>query len=173
MRKAGSDLTPRGFHSPAVRILALLCVLAFAASAEAGDPVAVVTFKDVPLDAVTRTELSNLFLAELDVVGGVKVKIANIADPAVKFPFLESLTGLGEKDLEDHFVAMNLRGEGDWPSEFGDAGELVKMVIRYKQAIVWMPMADWNRIPEKHRSVLKVLSVDGRRPGDPGYDLQS
>ena len=143
---------------------------AFMGFAKAQD-IVVVTYKDIELDNVSSADLGRLFLSLRSELGGVSVKAVNLSDEVLKYEFLEALTGMTERDVDAHFVKLDLRGEGDWPPEVASAEGLVKLLIKYQKAVGWMTTEAMASLSERSRSVLRIIAVDGLRPDDNGYVL--
>lgn len=134
--------------------------------------IVVVTHDKVGLEDISTKELSRLFLALSSEVAGLPVKAVNLDDAGLKYRFLNAVSGMSERDVDAHFVTKDLRGEAGWPPEVATPEALAKLIITYKKAVGWMTYAQWSELPERTRSVLRVLSVDGMRMGEPAYPLK-
>lgn len=101
--------------------------------------VAVVTHESAGIESITRVELSRLFLSRTNKVRGVRLRPVNLANYGLKLGFLNQLTGMSPVRIENHFVKMELRGEGGWPLQVGTARELAQLIGQSRRAIGWIP----------------------------------
>jgi hypothetical protein len=63
-------------------------------------------------------------------------------------------------------MAMTFRGEATAiPSDYASAEDVRKFVRDHADAVAYLPLADVD-------ATVKVVRIDGRRPGDAGYLLR-
>jgi len=152
-------------------ILCLAGAMSLGSMAAANQDIVVVTHTDTGITNVDKIELGRLYLSVSRELGGVTIKAVNQSVEGLKLDFLSALTGMSDRDIESHFVALDMRGEGRWPPEVDDTEALVKLLIKYKKAVGWMTVEEFSELPERARSVLNVLSIDGKTAGEEGYVL--
>jgi len=143
------------------------------ALAEGFPEVAVVTHQGVEIESVEMAGLSRLFLSLENGLDGVRLKAVNLSDPELKLSFLERVTGMSARQIERHFIQMELQGEGKWPPEVDSAEQLVKLIVKSRNVVGWLPVSELQNLPEQYRDALKVIAVAGHKPGDKGYLLGS
>lgn len=119
----------------------------------------VIAAKNCPLDSVPKQELARLFLSLTDRLEGTRVSPLNLAETSVKLGFLEWITGLEGEEIENHFIELELIGEGSWPEEVATAIEMAKRTAEEEQTIGWLPRQAFAKIPLSFKSRLKKLLV--------------
>jgi hypothetical protein len=120
----------------------------------------VVVHRDVALDHINRTELGRLFLSLAGQAGGVKLKAVNLSDKQLTMEFIASVTGMPSAKVEDHFVQLELRGEGRWPPQVASGEELVSLIARSSTVIGWLPVSELEKLSPRQQALLKVLAVN-------------
>lgn len=137
-------------------VVYLVATLIGLSEAQAGDYL-VVAHKSAGFSSASQEEIANLFLLRSDNITGASVKVVNLSEKAQKLAFLARLTDKSEREVEDHFVKLELRGEGKWPSEVNDGSALVKLIAKSKKVVGWLSEADYALLSEKEKSLLVVL----------------
>lgn len=153
-------------------------VLLGAASALAqGSPLVVVVHKDLGVGDASRQELSRVFLGLSRELGGKRVAPVVVGDRARRSAAVARLTGRTVAAVEEHFVKLELRGEGRWPSLAADAPEMVRRALESatisgRPAVVaCLLREELDALGPKLQALLTVVTVDGLRPGDAAYPL--
>lgn len=158
--------------SSAVLILITAALLLPAVSARSAfsDPgaIAVVASQDVPLDNVTMAELRRLFTLERRFWKPGRPSTVLYPPPGspARTTLLRDLCKADEQGLRRMMLEKMYRGEIDLaPKVVKSDEEAIAFVASGRGLLALVParLAD-------HPSV-KILTVDGRRPGGPGYAL--
>jgi len=155
-------------------VLALLAVgLALAGAltgqprpADAADvPLAVIVGEASPLTNVSKSTLRRAFLSEPTVEAGVKLLPLN-QNPgsAERSRFDSAILGLQPDDMSRFWIDQRIRGQGSPPRAIPSVALLGKLLAHLPGAISYVKATE---IPAS----VKVLTVDGRKPGQPGYAL--
>lgn len=148
----------------------LVLALPLSASAE---QFAIVVHKSLQVDQASTRELARLFLAESSSLGSHRLHPVNLAQSDEKYTFYEALTSMPRDRVAFHFVESELRGEGTWPREVLSELEVIKMILVSRRVVGWMSWEQYQGLAESVRKNLKLVSVDGHRPGEEGYPVSS
>jgi hypothetical protein len=132
----------------------------------AGD-VAIVVHRDVPIDNLTLSELRRLLLgdrefwpASVRVILLIRAPIAHERDVVLK-----NVCQMTEAQFRQHWIAKVFRAETALAPKITYSTEMgVDLVNRMPGAITFMDASQVGR-------GLKVVRIDGRLPGEKGYDL--
>jgi hypothetical protein len=132
----------------------------------AGD-IAVVVHPDVPVDNLTLSELRRLLLgdrefwpASLRVTLLIRAPIAHERDVVLK-----NVCQMTEAQFRQHWIAKVFRAETALAPKITYSTEMgVDLVNRMPGAITFMDASQVGR-------GLKVVRIEGRLPGEKGYDL--
>jgi len=149
----------------------MISVQPHAVNAGSYPEIAVVTHRGNDIDSVDREELGRLFLSLSNSIAGVRLKAVNLSEKDLKLGFLERITMMSARQIEDHFIRADLRGEGKWPPEVFTSEEMVRLIVKSRNVVGWIPVSDLEALREKYRNAIKVIAVDGLNPGDDGYPL--
>lgn len=139
------------------------------AIAQADGPIAVVVHPDVPIDNLSLAELRRLLLGDREYwPSGVRVTllirapVARERDAAVK-----QVCQMTEAQFRQHWIGKVFRAETpSGPKIVYSADMAVEQVARTPGAITFVDAA----VPVKG---FKVVKIDGRLPGQPGYALRA
>lgn len=154
-------------------VAAFLAVLAGtqAAHGEAPPALAVVVNKARPESNLTRRELANIYLGEKKFWDGgnpLQPVLPPKSAPDVKDRFITLLTGLTPAEFGREWEGKVFRGESNHPPVIlTTEKETVGYVYMIPNAIAVLPADS----VAKYLKVIKVLSIDGKKPGDEGYGL--
>ena len=129
--------------------------------------VAVVVHPDVPVDNLTLSELRRLLLgdrefwpASVRVILLIRAPIAHERDVMLK-----NVCQMTEAQFRQHWIAKVFRAETALAPKITYSTEMgVDLVNRLPGAITFMDASQVGR-------GLKVVRIDGRLPGERGYDL--
>jgi hypothetical protein len=145
---------------------AAVVLLLAAGPARAGD-IAVIVHPDVTVDDVTFAELRKIMLGDRQFwSSGQKVTliVAQPVDPG-RSVLLERVYKMSEQQFRQFWIARVFRGEvAEDPKVVISSEGVIEMVSVLAGSIAFV---DNDDIP----SGVKVLRVDGLRPGDAGYSL--
>ncbi|HXB75721.1 MAG TPA: hypothetical protein VNY05_46240 [Candidatus Acidoferrales bacterium] len=150
-----------------IRLIASLHVglLALAISAPAPNDVAVVVHPAVTVDDLTFGELRQIFLAD-KIFWSSKLRVT-ILIPAgrERMVVLKTVYQMTEAQFRQFWISKLFRAEAVASPKIVDTDEMaIELVTAIPGAIA---VVDAAHVPSR----LKVLRIDGRRPGDKGYPL--
>jgi ABC-type phosphate transport system substrate-binding protein len=153
-------------------LLALIVCLAVVGSirpahAQGAAGVAVVVHPDVPIDNLTGTELRRLVLGEREFwPAGVRITLLLRAPVAhERDVVLKNLCDMTEAQFRQHWIGKVFRADTALAPKIVYSTEMaIDMVNRTPGAITFVDASQVGRN-------LKVVKIDGRRPGDKGYLL--
>lgn len=153
----------RRARRPLGAALALALVLWLPARAEA--QVAVVVNRASTVEDLSTVALRGLFLGQTTTLpGGARARLATHTASAERFDRVA--LGLAHEAVRSRWMAMTFRGEATAiPSDYASADDVTRFVREHAEAIAYLPLADVD-------ATVKVLRIDGRRPGDAGYLLR-
>jgi hypothetical protein len=163
----GETLLPR----PARLLLgavAALCLTPGAATAERpGGAIAVIVHPKHKLSDISSRALADLFLRkEQHWPDGKRVVVlAWEARTPVRLAFDRAVLGMSADDAAAYWIDRRIRGLGSPPRGLTSAALIRAIVARNRQAIAYVPADGLDQR-------VKVLKVDGRAPGQPGYPIR-
>jgi ABC-type phosphate transport system substrate-binding protein len=128
--------------------------------------VAVIVNPKVPVDNLTVGELQRIILGDREFwPGGLRVMLVMQAPAAHERDVVLNLNRMSEAQFRQHWKAKLFRGEtAVTPAVVSSARDAVDRVQRSPGSLAFVdaPTDD---------SRLKVVRIDGRLPGEPGYPL--
>jgi hypothetical protein len=146
--------------------LSLLLAPSTVYGSESAEPLAVVVGKQGALEALSLPELKRLFMGE-SVVGpkGQKL-IALNRDPksAERVGFDRTVLGMSPEAVARYWIDRKIRGQSSAPKAIEPAAVLQRVVAKLGGAVAYV------RAREVSADV-KILRIDGKRPGDAGYPI--
>lgn len=131
--------------------------------------VAVIVNKQNPVTAVTLAELSKILKQEKQYwEGGKKVYlILQEAGSTEKKVVLQKIYKMNDEDLKKFWLGKMFRGEiASFPKTLGSSEAVKRFISQVPNAIGFIDSSAAD-------SSIKVLSVDGKEPGDRGYPLST
>ncbi len=144
-------------------LLGGLCVPATALAEP--QAIAIVVDRDNPASDIGVEELRSLFLGKRrEWPDGTRAVPVNLEAGPPHHAFCSTVLKMGEADYERYWVDQKVRGAGTGPRLLSSWGLVIRLVARVRGAVGYVPL---NRIDGS----VKVLSVDGISPGQPGYPL--
>ncbi|MDB4898295.1 MAG: phosphate transporter substrate-binding protein [Gemmatimonadetes bacterium] len=116
-------------------------------------------------EALSADRLRRLFLGQVTTfAGGGHARLATHTGSAEKFD--RAALGLPPEPVRARWMAMTFRGEvTTLPAEYASAADVKRFVAEHADAVAYIPAAEVD-------ASVKVLKLDGKRPGDPGYLLR-
>jgi hypothetical protein len=150
---------------PLAIVGALLCALATPAPARAeAQVIAIVVDRDNPRSDIGVEELRGLFLGKRGEWpdGTRAVPVDESGSP--HHAFCSTVLRMSEVEYERYWVDQRVRGAGVGPRSLSSPGLVVRLVARVRGAVGYVPL---SRVD----GTVKVLTVGGHRPGEPGYPL--
>jgi hypothetical protein len=155
-----------GFCFSVLLLLGLVLLAPAAADSSSGD-IAVVVNSTVPVGEISFTELRRVFLGErLFWSSSLRISLLLHAPVArERDVLLKTVYEMSEAQLRQHWIGKVFRAEvPSAPQMFFSDEEIVQALAAIPGSIA---AVDATRIPRG----LKMLRVDGRLPGEPGYRL--
>jgi len=151
-----------------VLLLIGLALLAPAAADSSNGDVAVVVNSSVPVGEISFTELRRVFLGERQFWSS-SLRISLLLHAPVareRDVLLKTVYEMSEAQLRQHWIGKVFRAEvPSAPQMFFSDEEITQALAAIPGYIA---AVDATRLPRG----LKVLKVDGRLPGEPGYRLR-
>jgi hypothetical protein len=166
----------RALHAPhpvrpsrlaAVVAGALLAALSVPGTARAqAQVIAIVVDRDNPRSDIGVEELRSLYLGKRgEWPDGTRAVPIDLEPGASSHrAFCSTVLRMSEAEYERYWVDQRVRGAGDGPRSVSSPGLVVKLVARVRGAVGYVPL---SRVDGS----VKVLTVGGVRPGQPGYPL--
>lgn len=148
-------------------ILLVLCLLATAPLPAFARNVAVIVNKGNPVKEITLTELSKIMKLERQYwEGGKKVYlILQESGSAEKEVLLKKVYRMSDQDLKKYWLGKMFRGEiSSFPKTLSSSEAIKRFISQVPNAIGVID-------PVAADADVKILKVDGKRPGDEGYVL--
>jgi len=122
-----------------------------------GQTILVISGSTFDFTNTSRLELSRLFLMQSDKIQGRYVVPINLDDEFLTMEFLKELTGKSEKKIKEHFLKMELRGEGTWPHVAVYEKQMVLDVLRVKKNLGWITEDYYINLPESQKEKLNIV----------------
>jgi hypothetical protein len=140
-------------------------------SAHAGgavEPLAIVVGKQGSLEAMSLSELKRLFLGESTVGPQGQKLIALNRDPksAERVGFDRAVLGMSPDAVARYWIDRKIRGQSSAPKAIEPAAVLQRVVARLGGAIAYVRAREVS-------AEVKVVRIDGKRPGDSGYPIMT
>ena len=128
--------------------------------------VAVVVNPDVPIDNLSTSELRRIVLGDREFwPGGLRVTLLMRAPVAHERAVVLSVYRMSEAQFRQHWIAKVFRAEtAVGPRLVYSARDAVDRVSQSPGALAFVDASSASRD-------LKVVRIDGRLPGEPGYPL--
>jgi hypothetical protein len=148
-------------------LLGLILLVPVAADSAGGD-VAVVVNSTVPVGEMSFTELRRVFLGERQFwSSSLRISLLLHAPAArERDVLLKTVYEMSEAQLRQHWIGKVFRAEAaSAPQMFFSEEEIVQALATIPGSIA---AVDATRLPRG----LRVLKIDGRLPGEPGYRLR-
>jgi ABC-type phosphate transport system substrate-binding protein len=137
-------------------------------SQAAPDDVAVIVNKSNPITNLTMTQLRKIVLAqEGKWAGGGKIVVwmTSPGQPE-RAGTLKIVCGMTETDFTLHFMHASFNGDsGDPPKTAGSAAQVRQSIAGAANGVGFIAASQVD-------DSVKVVAVDGNRPGQPGYKLK-
>jgi len=157
-------------------LLILLGALLCSAAAWA-EPLLLVGPANLGTGDVSSQELSRIFLGLSRDLAGQHVTPAVVADKSTRAEVIGRAVGKAAGSVEQHFVKLELRGEGRWPALIADARTAARRIVEGAHidsrpaVLVCLRQSDFEALTPQQQALLKVLTIDGKGPKDQGYPL--
>ncbi|MDQ2645603.1 MAG: hypothetical protein M3020_17430 [Myxococcota bacterium] len=153
-------------------LLGLLAVLTLGLSTRpgAGEPaeqeLAVVVAKTSPIEELSFFELRRLYLGEdLRGPGGKKlIPLNRDSKSPERVGFDRSVLGLSPEAAARYWIDRRIRGQSGPPKVVEPATVLQRVVARVPFTVTYVRRGEVS-------AELKIIRIDGKRPGDSGYPI--
>ncbi len=128
--------------------------------------IAVVVNANVPIDEISVSQLRRVFLSEPTETGGGNRFMPLNQKPGtnVREAFDRKVLKLDADEVAKFWVDQRIRGKGKPPRAIPNAKLLLRLLPRLDGAIAYVRASEVG-------AGVKVLKIDGKKPGDPGYPL--
>lgn len=153
-----------------LRILGLvaLCAATLAAAAAPtaahAEPLAIVVDRNNPRSDITLDELKSLYLGKRhEWPDGSRVVPIDLEPGSQgRNEFQSAFLSMNAAGYDRYWVEQKVRGAGTPPRSASSAGLALKLVAKVRGAVGYVPMSQVD-------ASVKVLTVGGKSPGQPGY----
>ncbi len=132
------------------------------ASAQVDEPLVIITHPDSPVDTMTLAEARDIFLGRSSRLDDEPVAL--IENAGERERFYEELLSMSLNRLKRHWISLVLSGKNVVPPKTVDARDVLGEVARVRRSLSFVTLSAVD-------PSVKVLALDGFRPGEPGYPL--
>jgi hypothetical protein len=131
---------------------------------EAKPPLAIVVARNSPLSDLSIHDLKNLYMGDrISAPGGRQlIPIALRTGSPERGAFEQSVLGMAADRLSKYWIDRKIRGQSGPPKSV-DTAELLQLVVSKLEGGIGYVSA--NTVT----SAVKVVRIDGKAPGEPGY----
>ena len=151
---------------------AALAALAFATPATTGyaEPgtvrLAIVVAKDSSLDNLSIHDLKRLYMGHtINGPGGKKlIPLAPPPNSPERVTFDNAILGMSQDQEASYWIDRKIRGQPGAPKSIDSAEVMRKVVGRVDGAVAYLRTNDVG-------AEVKIVRIDGKAPGDPGYGV--
>ncbi len=146
------------------RILAVWLLSASAVSAQELPALAVVVHPASAVEDLTMDDLRHLFLGQTSTWGDAgAVRLCEFA--AERGTFYRSVLHMAETQIDRHWIGVVFRGDRiEPPVKVARIDELLRLVSATPGALAFVPL-------DSVSGGVKILSIEGVRPGEPSYPI--
>jgi ABC-type phosphate transport system substrate-binding protein len=146
--------------------LLLAALLVLAAAPAVAEPLAIIVDRDNPKTDLSAEELKSIYLGKRTEWsdGARAVPIDQDPSAATRAAFMGGVVGMNQAQFAQHWVDQQVRGAGSAPKVASSPASAMKLVAKVRGAVAFVPasMVDAS---------VKVVSLNGKKAGDPGYAL--
>lgn len=127
--------------------------------------IAIIVNKNNPINNLTLDELKNIYLGKITSFSNhERIVLTEYAPLKKKFYKIVLDKSIG--NVKKYWISFVLSGKSaNPPIEFKDMDEIKTFVLKNPGAICFIDLSDINK-------GMKVLTIDGKRPGDAKYPLK-
>jgi phosphate transport system substrate-binding protein len=148
-------------------VLCLLGSTPRVAHTQEGEPIAIVVNRSNPLTEISLADLRRVFRGQRSRWSNGRRVTLVMRDPGApeRGAMLQSLYGLAEEEYRRTYLQAVFSGEAsDAPKSLASTNGVLRFVYNVPGAIGYVRARDVDQS-------VKMLRVDGRLPGEPGYRL--
>ncbi|MCH7676285.1 MAG: hypothetical protein E2O79_05730 [Caldithrix sp.] len=148
-------------------LLALLFIQLTLAIGPAAGQVAIIVNKEAAVRDITKDELKSVYFGELQQwKDGDEIVLTDRKDnDVIAMKFYDDFLGRNQRKVRKLWLRKVLRGEIRPPESFNTDGGIIKFVAENKEAIGFVSAASV-------KNSVRVLSVNGKNPGNRAYELK-
>jgi len=148
------------------KVIVVAIFYLFGVQSIAHSQVVVIAHKNSPVNNISSVSLSNLYLGEINKLSnGTKVIPLDLKKGnEAKEIFYEAILGRSVRKMQGYWMEKLLTGRGKPPKSFSSEEGLLREVASNISAIGYVSIANVN-------GDVKVLTLDGAKPGENGYKL--
>lgn len=129
---------------------------------------AIVVGKDNPVDEMSFADLKRLYKGEFvnDRAGNKLIPLALPARSPDRVAFDELVLAMAPSEVANYWVDRKIRGLSGAPKSVESPDLLMRILARLPSSVGY--------VPEKQAqgSDVKIVKIDGKLPGEPGYRVQ-
>lgn len=151
----------------AVKLLSCILALLSGGATDAGGQIAVIANVDTEIEDIRLAELRDLFLGRPTSVSSRPVVLFENRD--VRERFYRSAFSMGVREVKQRWIQVVLTGGRMQPPVELDADEVLSRVAETSGAIAFVDAVP-TAVPTGDS--VRVVRIDGRLPGEPGYPLR-
>ncbi len=150
----------------AVALLSLGLTASSVSAGNSGEPLAVVVAKNSSVNDLTLFQLKRLYMGDsLDDPSGNKMLALNRgSQTAERIGFDKTVLGMTPEEAARYWIDRRIRGQSAAPKAVDPGSVVQKVVSKLKGSISYVRLREVS-------SEVKVVTVDGRKPGDSGYPI--
>ena len=148
------------------KVIVVTIFYLFGIQSIAHSQVVVIAHKNSPVSNISSASLSNLYLGEINKLSnGTKVIPLDLKKGnEAKEIFYEAIFGKSVTKMQGYWMEKLLTGRGKPPKSFSSEEGLLREVASDISAIGYVSISNVN-------GDVKVLTLDGAKPGENGYKL--
>jgi hypothetical protein len=136
------------------------------AAAPSASALVVIVGAQNPLRDISRQTLRRAYLSETTEEQGVRmVPLNQMPGAPARVAFDRTLLGLEPDAVARFWIDQRIRGQGNAPRGIPNVALLLRVLAQLPGGISYLRRAD---LPANAPGV-KVLTIDGKKPGEPGY----
>lgn len=129
------------------------------------EALAVVVSSKLDVDSLTEAQLRQIFLGEPVKAGGKKVIPLNLPpNSAARQAFDQAVLGMGPDEVPRFWVDQRIRGKASPPKTIPSSSTVVRLVEKLPGAIGYVELSEVT-------PGVRVIAIDGKKPGDDSYPL--
>jgi len=152
-------------HPAGLLALAGLALAAPWATRAQEQPIAIVVDRDNTASDISAEELRSFYLGKRhEWADGTRAVPVDLEAGAPRRGFLTAVLRMDEAAYDRYWVDQKVRGAGTGPRRVASASLVVRLVARVRGAVGFVPL---SRVDGS----VKILTVGGVAPGEPGYPL--
>jgi len=136
------------------------------AEAASADDLAIVVASSSPIQALNQYELKKLYLGShiTDPAGERIVPFNQAPNAPDRIAFEHNVLGMTPEEVARYWIDRKIRGQGGAPKAIMPVDLLQRVVSRLPHSLTYVRS-------DQVLADVRVIPIDGKLPGDPGYKL--